>query len=204
VTSEVKVDETDIVNVKVGQPAEITVDAIPNKTFTGHVIEIGNTAILRSTGLAASTSTTSSQEAKDFKVVVAMDNPPDEIRPGLSSTSKITTATRKNVIGIPIQALTTRTKGDLVPDKDKPVNPSPAVVKANLEELTGVFVVGANNKAEFHKLETGITGSTDIEVLSGLKEGDQLITGSYQVIRTIKNGVVVKIDNTPPVVKETS
>ncbi len=95
VTSEVKVDETDIVNVKVGQPAEITVDAIPNKTFTGHVIEIGNTAILRSTGLAASTSTTSSQEAKDFKVVVAMDNPPDEIRPGLSSTSKITTATRK-------------------------------------------------------------------------------------------------------------
>jgi HlyD family secretion protein len=204
VTSEVKVDETDIVNVKVGQPAEITVDAIPNKIFTGHVIEIGNTAILRSTGLAASTSTTSSQEAKDFKVVVAMDNPPDEIRPGLSSTSKITTATRKNVIGIPIQALTTRTKGDLVPDKDKPVNPSPTVVKANLEELTGVFVVGANSKAEFRQLETGITGSTDIEVLSGLKEGDELITGSYQVIRTIKNGVVVKIDNKPPVVKETT
>jgi len=95
VTAEVKVDETDIVNVKLGQPAEITVDAIPNKTFTGHVMEIGNTAILRSTGLAASTSTTSSQEAKDFKVVVAMDNPPDEIRPGLSCTSKITTAIRE-------------------------------------------------------------------------------------------------------------
>jgi HlyD family secretion protein len=204
VTSEVKVDETDIVNVKVGQPAEITVDAIPNKTFTGHVIEIGNTAILRSTGLAASTSTTSSQEAKDFKVVVAMDNPPDEIRPGLSSTSKITTATRKNTIAIPIQALTTRTKGDLIPDKDKPLNPSPAVVKADKEELTGVFVIGANNKAEFRKLETGITGATDIEVVGGLNEGDQIITGSYQVIRTIKNGVVVKIDNKPPVVKATT
>ena len=77
------------------------------------MIEIGNTAILRSTGLAASQSNTSSQEAKDFKVVVAMDNPPDEIRPGLSCTAKITTATRKNVLAIPIQALTVRTKGDL-------------------------------------------------------------------------------------------
>ena len=113
VTAEVKVDESDIVNIKLGQPAEITVDAIPNKTFTGHVIEIGNTAILRSTGLAASQSTTSSQEAKDFKVVVAMDNPPDEIRPGLSCTTKITTATRKNALAIPIQSLTVRTKGDL-------------------------------------------------------------------------------------------
>ncbi len=204
VTSEVKVDETDIVNVKVGQPAEITVDAIPNKTFTGHVIEIGNTAILRSTGLAASTSTTSSQEAKDFKVVVAMDNPPDEIRPGLSCTSKITTATRKGVTAIPIQALTTRTKGDLLPDKDKPVNPAPAVVKANKEEVTGVFVIGATNKAEFRKLETGITSATDIEVLGGLKEGDEIVTGSYQVIRTMKNGAVVKVDNTPPVVKTTT
>src|SRR5450631_4936427 len=115
VTAEVKVDETDIVNVKLGQPAEITVDAIPNKTFTGHVIEIGNTAILRSTGLAASQSTTSSQEAKDFKVVVAMDNPPDEIRPGLSCTAKITTAIRKNILTIPIQALTVRQKGQLEP-----------------------------------------------------------------------------------------
>src|SRR6185295_20315048 len=96
-----------------GQPAEITVDAIPNKTFAGHVIEIGNTAILRSTGLAASTSNTSSQEAKDFKVVVAMDAPPDEIRPGLSCSAKITTATRQNVLTIPIQALTVRQKGDL-------------------------------------------------------------------------------------------
>jgi HlyD family secretion protein len=203
VTSEVKVDETDIVNVKVGQPAEITVDAIPNRIFTGHVIEIGNTAILRSTGLAASTSTTSSQEAKDFKVVVAMDNPPDEIRPGLSCTSKITTATKKNVIAIPIQALTARTKGDLRPDKDKPINPTPAQVKADKEESQGVFVI-ANNKTEFRKLETGITSSTDIEVTSGLKEGDQIITGSYQVIRTIKNGTVVKVDNKPPVVKTTT
>lgn len=203
VTAEVKVDETDIVNVKLGQPAEISVDAIPNRTFTGHVIEIGNTAILRSTGMAASTSNTSSQEAKDFKVVVAMDNPPDEIRPGLSCTSKITTATRKSVVAIPIQALTTRTKGDLIPDKDKPINPDAATVKANKEEIQGVFVV-ANNKAEFRKLETGITGATDIEVTNGLKEGDEIVTGSYQVIRSMKNGATVKIDNKPPAAKATT
>ena len=117
ITAEVKVDETDIVNVKLGQAADITIDAIPNKTFKGHVTEIGNTAILRSTGLAASQSAVSSQEAKDFKVVVALDNPPDDIRPGLSCTSKIITATRQKALSIPIQALTVRQRGDLVPEK---------------------------------------------------------------------------------------
>jgi HlyD family secretion protein len=206
VTAEVKVDETDIVNIMLDQPAEITIDAIPNKTFVGHVIEIGNTAILRSTGLAASSSTTSSQEAKDFKVVVAMDNPPDEIRPGLSCTAKVTTATKKNVLAIPIQALTVRTKGDLDtrPEKEKPAFPDPATVKANKEELTGVFVVGSDNKAQFRKVSTGITGVTDIEVTDGLAEGEQIITGAYQVIRTIKNGAVVKIDNKPPAPKPTT
>jgi HlyD family secretion protein len=204
VTSEVKVDESDIVNIKLGQPAEISVDAIPNKTFTGRVIEIGNTAILRSTGVAASQSTTSSQEAKDFKVVVAMDNPPDEIRPGLSSTAKITTATRKNALAIPIQSLTVRTKGDLDTSPNKPVNPDAATVKANKEELTGVFVVTKDNKAPFRKVETGISGATDIEVLSGLAEGDQIVTGPYQVIRTIKNGAIVKVDNKPATPKPTT
>jgi HlyD family secretion protein len=204
VTAEVKVDETDIVNMKLDQQAEITIDAMPNRTFTGHVTEIGNTAILRSTGLAASQSTTSSQEAKDFKVVVAMDNPPDEIRPGLSSTAKITTATRKNVLAIPIQALTTRTKGDLDTNPNKPINPDAATVKANSEEIQGVFVVGADNKAAFRKTATGISGATDIEVTDGLAEGDKIITGSYQVIRTIKNGAIVKVDNRPPTVKPTT
>lgn len=204
VTSEVKVDESDIVNIKLGQTAEISVDAIPNKTFTGHVIEIGNTAILRSTGVAASQSTTSSQEAKDFKVVVAMDNPPDEIRPGLSSTAKITTATRKNALAIPIQSLTVRTKGDLDTSPNKPVNPDAATVKANKEELTGVFVVTSANKAAFRKVETGISGATDTEVLSGVAEGDQIITGPYQVIRTIKNGAIVKVDNKPVTPKPTT
>jgi HlyD family secretion protein len=203
ITAEVKVDETDIVSVALGQKADIAIDAIPNKTFKGHVIEIGDTAILRSTGLAASQSAVSSQEAKDFKVVVAMDDPPDEIRPGLSCTAKITTATRKNALTIPIQALTIRQKGDLeVKPKTGPaaftaVKLTPVEEKARKEEVQGVFVI-AGGKAEFRKVETGITGATDIEVLNGLKEGDEIVTGSYQVIRTLRNEAQVKVDNKSP------
>jgi HlyD family secretion protein len=207
ITAEVKVDETDVVNVKIGQAAEITIDAIPNKTFKGHVTEMGNTAILRSTGVAASQSAISSQEAKDFKVVIALDSPPSEIRPGLSCTAKITTATRQNVLTIPIQALTVRQKGELEPKTpaktgaQAATKTDPAAEKARKEELQGVFVV-SGVKAMFRKVETGITGATDIEVLSGLKQGDEVITGTYQVIRTIRNEAQVKVDNKAPVTKE--
>jgi HlyD family secretion protein len=202
ITAEVKVDETDIVNIQLGQVGDITIDAIPNKTFKGHVTEIGDTAILRSTGVAASQSAISSQEAKDFKVVVAMDNPPEEVRPGLSCTAKITTAVRPGALTIPIQALTVRQKGDLEPAKPAPSGAQaatidPVTAKANKEEIQGVFVINTG-KAEFRKVDTGITGATDIEVVSGLKDGDQIVTGSYQVIRTIKNHSQVKVDNTPP------
>jgi HlyD family secretion protein len=203
ITAEVKVDETDIVSVKLGQKADITIDAIPNKTFKGHVIEIGDTAILRSTGLAASQSAVSSQEAKDFKVVIAMDDPPQDIRPGLSCTAKVTSATRQRALTIPIQALTIRQKGDL---EEKPktgggamaaAKPDPAAEKARKEEVQGVFVV-SGGKAVFRKVETGITGATDIEVLNGLQEGDEIVTGSYQVIRTLRNQAQVKVDNKAP------
>ena len=203
ITAEVKVDETDIVNVKLDQVADITIDAIPGKTFKGHVIEIGNTAILRSTGLAASQSAISSQEAKDFKVVIALDNPPDEIRPGLSSTAKIVTSTRPKAVSIPIQALTVRTKGDLEKkegQKDEPVT-DPALARAKKEEVQGVFVV-RGERAVFQKVDTGITGATDIEVLSGLNEGDEIITGSYKVIRTLRNEAKIKVDNKSPVKAE--
>ena len=197
ITAEVKVDETDIVNVALGQRTEVTIDAIPGKKFTGKVIEIGNTAILRSTGLAASQSAISSQEAKDFKVVVALENPPDEIRPGLSCTARITTATRLKALSIPIQALTVRQKGDLEPLKPGEKQPdtlSPAQAKAAKEETQGVFVV-KNSQATFRKVETGITGTTEIEVTSGLEEGEEIITGSYKIIRTLRNDAKVKIDN---------
>ena len=207
ITAEVKVDETDIVNVKLDQQADVTIDAMPNQTFKGHVVEIGNTAILRSTGLAASSSTVANQEAKDFKVVVALENPPEDIRPGLSCTGKIVTATRQHALTIPIQALTVRQRGELEPSKPGGVQAAakvdPAAEKARKQELQGVFVL-ENGKAEFRQVATGITGETDIEVLSGLKEGDQIVTGTYKVIRSLRNFAKVKVDNKPLVIRPES
>ena len=207
ITAEVKVDETDIVNVQLGQPAEVTIDAIPKKIFHAVVTEIGNNAIVRSTGVATSQSTSASQEAKDFKVVVTLSDPPEDLRPGLSTTAKITTATRSNVVAIPIQALTIRRQEDLetndkgsvqaaAPQKDAPKD------KKN-EEIQGVFII-RNKKAEFVPVQTGVSGTTDIEVLGGLKDGDEIVTGSYKVLRTMKPGTSVKIDNSAPKKEETS
>jgi HlyD family secretion protein len=204
ITAEVKVDETDIVNVKLGQPAEVTIDAMPKKIFHGKVTEIGNNAVVRSTGLSTSQSNIASQEAKDFKVVVTLEDPPENLRPGLSTTAKITTATKKDVVSIPIQALTVRQRGDLEEDKkgkkdkDAVQAASPQVPAAKAkEELQGVFVI-RNKKAVFVPVETGIAGTTDIEVTNGLKEGDEIITGSYKVLRTLKNGASIKVDNSAP------
>jgi HlyD family secretion protein len=201
ITAEVKVDETDIVNVKLGQPAEISVDAIPKQIFKGVVTEIGNNAIVRSTGLATSQEASSSQEAKDFKVVVTLENPPANLRPGLSATAKVTTATRNQVVAIPIQALTVRERKDLEPPPEKGAVEAAAPVrdasKNKENEMQGVFVV-RNKKAEFVPVYTGAAGSTDIEVLNGLREGDEIVTGSYKVLRTMKPGTSVKVDNSAP------
>jgi HlyD family secretion protein len=205
ITAEVKVDETDIVNVKLGQPAEVTIDAIPKKSFKGLVTEIGNNAIVRSTGLATTQQTTASQEAKDFKVVVTLQEPPENLRPGLSATAKVTTAVRNHALTIPIQALTVRQQTDLQAENDgkgsvqaaAPQNEASKAKDRDKEEIQGVFIV-RNRKAEFMPVETGITGTTDIEVLKGLKEGDEIVTGSYKVLRTMRPGAGVKVDNTAP------
>jgi HlyD family secretion protein len=205
ITAEVKVDETDIVNVKLGQVADVTIDAIPGKTFKGEVTEIGDNAIVRSTGLATSQSTSSSQEAKDFKVVVTLKDPPENVRPGLSTTAKITTGTRSNTLTIPIQALVLRNKDEIEAPATGKNKPQPVANPSNKkkEELQGVFVILANKKVEFHTVETGITGSTDIEIKNGLRDGDEIVTGSYKVLRTIKNGTSVKIDNSVAAKQET-
>jgi HlyD family secretion protein len=206
VTSEVKVDETDIVNVKNGQDVDVTIDAVPGKVFKGKVTEIGSQAVLRSSGLATTQSTTSNQEAKDFKVVVTLQNPPDNLRPGLSSTVKIKTAERKNVLTIPIQALAVRSRKDLEEaaknaKKDKNVTlaapPPPAAGDPKKDEIQGVFVVNGK-KAYFRPVETGISGVTDIEITSGLQPGDEIVIGSYKALRTLKPEASVKVDNSAP------
>ncbi len=206
VTAEVKVDETDIVNVRLTQPSEVKIDAMPDKAFAAKVTEIGNTAIIRSSGLATSQVASASQEAKDFKVVCSLDKPPDNLRPGLSATAKITTASKNRILTIPIQALTVRQKSDLEEPKEKKESGTTRAAapdkggagkKDDKKELQGVFVI-RDKKAVFVPVETGITGTTDIEVLSGLREGDEIITGSYRVLRTLRNNAKVKIDNKAP------
>ncbi len=199
ITAEVRVDETDVVNVKIDQPAEVTIDAIPGQTFKGKVTQIGDNAIIRSTGVSTSQSTSSSQEAKDFKVVITLDNPPAILRPGLSATAKITTGLEHSVLTIPIQALTMRDKKDLEAqdNKSKGAKPAPTPgpqAKKEAQDVQGVFVV-TKGKAEFRTVETGLTGTTDIQVKTGLKENEDIITGSYKVLRTLRNGAGVKVDN---------
>jgi HlyD family secretion protein len=214
ITAELKVDETDIVNVKLNQEAEVTIDAIPDKVFKGNVTEVGSSALIRTAqgGQAAAASgitNTTSQEAKDFKVVVTLLEPTPELKPGLSTTVRITTATRTGVLAIPIQALTLREM-----DKEKETNLSsanPGTAKAagkndakegtrsssktaKKKEQQGVFIL-RDGKAIFVPVKTGITGQTEIEVLSGLKEGDEIITGSYKTLRTIKSDTKVRVDN---------
>jgi HlyD family secretion protein len=214
VTSEVMVDETDIINIRNGQAATITIDALPGQTFTGKVTEVGNQAVLRSSGLASTQSTTGSQEAKDFKVVVTLDKPPVGLRPGLSSTAKIVTAEKESVLAIPIQALAVRSRkqledaAKLAATKQggsgsssvtlaaaKPAEPNSTDAKK--DDIQGVFVI-RNGKALFVAVQTGISGITDIEITNGLQKGDEIVTGSYKALRTLRPDTPVKIDNTTP------
>jgi len=205
ITAEVKVDETDIVNVHIGQPAEVTIDAIPNKVFHGNVSEIGDNAIVRSSGVSTSQSASASEEAKDFKVVVTLTDPPADLRPGLSTTAKITTATRSNALAVPIQALTLRGRKQIEEQNNPPGSVHAAAPAAKEvasksrkdDDVQGVFVI-RKGKAVFVPVSTGITGTTDIEVLDGLKEGDEVITGSYKILRTLRPGTNIKIDNSVP------
>ena len=202
ITAEVKVDETDIVNVRMNQPADVTVDALPGRVFKGHVTEVGDQALLRTTGLSTTQSTTGTEEAKDFKVVVTLDDASDDLRPGLSATAKITTAHKTNILTIPIQALVQR---DPAMEKTFAANngKQPTTVLADTrvksQATQGVYVITTEKKkvrAIFLPVTTGVTGATDIEVLSGLKDRDEIVTGRYKVLRTLKSGTPVKVDNT--------
>jgi len=199
IQAELKVDETDIVNLSIGDITEVKVDALPNETFEGEVTEIGNSPIQ---------SSSMSQEAKDFKVIITLKNPSPKLRPGMSCTGDITTDTRENALIIPIQALTVRDvevdeKGDYhQPSLEKARTMMTASStgsddndKDKKKELEGVFVIDTTNKvARFRDIKTGITGESEIEVLDKLTEGEEIVTGSFQTLRTIKDGAAVKLE----------
>jgi HlyD family secretion protein len=199
IQAEVEVDETDLPTIRMGQPAKVTIDAMPGQTFPGKVTEIGNSPIQTTGGSAAT-------QATNFKVVVTLDKEIAEVRPGFTCTAEITTAVRDNVIAVPIQATTVREvvvddKGNIVraPEDDKKSRrPSMGAAQAaelkagqTRKELEGVFVI-QNNKAVFMPVKTGIAGEKYFEVLSGLKEGDAVITGPFASVRTLAEGAAVK------------
>ncbi len=188
----VKVDETDIKNVKQGQRAKIKVDALGEAEIEGEVAEIAQTAITRSGQTIAQTATSGSQEAKDFEVVIRLVNMSEQVRdalrPGMSATAVITTDRRDNVVAIPLQALVERDPQQLAGDK------APASQSTNPKDkkpVKGVFVV-ENNKTVFKPVETGITGENDIEIKSGLEPGQELVTGPYRQLRTLKPDQTIK------------
>ena len=199
ITAEIKVDETDIVNVKLGQSADVTVDAFPGKIFKGHVTEVGDQALLRTTGLATSQSVTGTEEAKDFKVVVTLDQNYPELRPGLSTSAKITTAQEHNVLTLPLQALVDRdpaTEAALF--RNHGVVATGSVNAASRgDDTEGVYLVvrdAGKLRAKFVPVTTGVSGATDIEILNGLQAGDEVATGRFKVLRTLKSGTPVKYD----------
>jgi HlyD family secretion protein len=197
----VEVDETDIPNVRLGQVAKVTVDAIHEKTFTGKVTEIGNSPI-QAAGQSAGTS-----QATNFKVVVQLDGEIPEVRPGFTCTAEITTDTRQGVMSVPIQALAVReitrnAKGEIVRPEQKTGSRRSAMPTASAQELPpghtrkeeeGVFLV-REGRAEFVPVKTGIAGDKYFEFVSGsLKEGDQVITGPFASVRNLRDGDMVKI-----------
>ena len=200
IQAEIEVDETNIPNVQLGQRARITIDALPEKTFSGHVTEIGNSPIQ---SLTASAGT----QATNFKVVVVVDEEIPEVRPGFTCTADITTATRTRVVSVPIQAVAVRelvydVNGQIVktprPNKRRdgvePSAPAELAEGQTRKETEGVFGL-RDNRAEFLPIEMGIAGDKYFEVLSGLTKGEQVITGPYNSVRSMAEGDLVKVDN---------
>jgi HlyD family secretion protein len=201
IQAEVEVDETNIPNVSVGQLAKVSIDALPDKTFAGHVTEIGNSPI-QATGANAG-----SRQATNFKVVVVIDDNIPEVRPGFTCTADITTAKRKEVTAVPIPAVAVR---ELIFDENGQVvkaptdrrhrrSVEPVAAAAELKpgqtrkETEGVFAV-RKGQVEFVPIKMGIAGDKYFEVVSGLKTGEEVVTGPYNSVRGLADGAAVKVD----------
>jgi HlyD family secretion protein len=184
----VKVDETDVARISVGDSAQVQIDAFPDTTFTGRVVEISNSSVKGALAQQAS------DQAIDYEVTIQLDNPPAETRPDFSATAKIVTDARDEALSIPIIALTVRENETLKNDDANQVTlgkaaPTKEVGKKDVE---GVFVVGADMKVTFRPVKVGIAGEKYFEVVDGLKAGDRIVAGTYQAIRELKDGTLVR------------
>ncbi len=188
----VQVDETDVVRLHLADSVEVTIDAFPDTAFVGRVTKISDSAILT----AASSVAGQNDRAVDYEVEITLVNPPSDVRPDLSATSRIVTDTRKQALAIPIIALTVR-ENKPVPSEPRAGSaapaPKPAAAGADTKkkEAEGVFVV-SNGVATFRPVKVGIAGEEYFEVIDGVREGDTIVAGPYQAIRDLKEGARVK------------
>jgi HlyD family secretion protein len=188
--TKVKVDETDVARISVGDSATVEIDAFPDTTFRGKVVEISNSALRTA---AASAGTSSGDQAVDYEVKVQLLNPPHDTRPDYSATAKIITDTRSNALSIPIIALTVREhERNENRDSAQVVLGKKAAKDVGKRDVEGVFVVGKDNKVAFRPVRIGIAGEEYFEVLSGLQEGEAIVSGSFQAIRELKEGTAVR------------
>ncbi len=184
--TKVKVDETDVARIALGDSAVIQIDAFPDTTFIGRVVEISNSSV-KAAGAAAS----STEQAIDYEVTIQLLNPPPETRPDFSATAKIVTDIRTSVLTIPIIALTVRENESVGADSSAPTGNAPKK-EVGKRDVEGVFTVGTDNKVTFRPVKVGIAGDKYFEVITGLKDGDKIVGGTYQAIRELKDGAVVK------------
>jgi HlyD family secretion protein len=188
--TKVKVDETDVAHIQLGDSALVQFDAFPDTTFRGRVTKIANSS-MKTPGAAANATTT--DQAVDYEVTIQLLNPPPDSRPDFSATAKVVTDTRSHVLSIPIIALTVRENENL-PTGDSAVTLGRAtpVKQVGKRDVEGVFVVGANDKVSFRPVKVGIAGDKYFEVLSGLTENEKIVGGTYQAIRELKDSALVR------------
>ena len=182
--TKVKVDETDVSRISLGDSAIVQIDAFPDTTFIGKVVEISQSSVK-----GASTST--GDQAIDYEVKIRLLNPPTDTRQDFSATAKVITDTRTKVLSIPIIALTVRENEELKAKDSIPNSKAPAK-QVGKKDVEGVFVVDATNKVTFRPVKVGIAGEKYFEVLSGLKEGEKIVGGTHQAIRELKDGAIVR------------
>ena len=193
INAEITVDETDIANVVIGQPAKVKVDALGDKEIEGKVFEKAASAITRS-GQTVQQGT-SSQEAKDFVVKVRLSPSEDlgkKLKPGMSATAVITTATVENSLALPLQAIVPRDAPAQGSDSTQPDTSTATGISHNKKEIDGVFVIQKDNRAHFLPVQTGIKGDQEIEIKTGVNEGDEIVTGPYKTLRSLKDKDPVK------------
>jgi len=184
IEAEVEVDETEVVFVRVGQEARITLDAYPNRSFNGVVTEVGNSAIRTQVGLG--------QSSVDFKVVISVADSIPNVRPGLSASAKVNVAEVKDALSVPIQCLTIRQRSEISGTAEADTVGEDADAADQNNDVEGVFVV-KDDAVTYHAVEIGIAGSEYFEVLHGLEAGDVVVSGPFKAINELKEGDPVKI-----------